>query len=233
MILDDLCQTSAEKEKTLAEFIFSHPDAAVAACHPRAVRCLLLYAKIPESALDSLSYFSFRDMTIIQLASALNIKIPEKIKTEIDRADKPGPGHQKMNSGAKNSHKDTIKKFLTERDKALKEPASANRRAWFPVIDYSKCTHCGACLDFCLFGVYSKTDDDKITVTAPFNCKDNCPACARICPHNAIIFPKYNNPPFNGDLSETASEKRNLGKPLFALSGDELYQALKNRRKNT
>ena len=27
-------------------------------------------------------------------------------------------------------------------------------RRWYPVIDYSRCTNCMECIDFCLFGVY-------------------------------------------------------------------------------
>src|SRR5207302_575815 len=30
----------------------------------------------------------------------------------------------------------------------------ATRRRWYPVIDYSRCTNCMECIDFCLFGVY-------------------------------------------------------------------------------
>ncbi len=59
---------------------------------------------------------------------------------------------------------------------------------WYPVIDYARCVSCGKCLDFCLFGTYSRTDG-KIVVSNPDNCKPGCPACARICPKAAIIFP--------------------------------------------
>ena len=33
----------------------------------------------------------------------------------------------------------------------------------------------------------------------PANCKTNCPACARICPQVAIVFPKHKTSPINGD----------------------------------
>ena len=32
----------------------------------------------------------------------------------------------------------------------------------------------------------------------PASCKTDCPACARVCPETAIIFPKYANAPING-----------------------------------
>ena len=68
---------------------------------------------------------------------------------------------------------------------------------WFPVIDYSRCINCKQCMNFCLFGVYNLNDGD-IEVANPTKCKPNCPACSRVCPSQAIIFPKYDKEPFNG-----------------------------------
>ncbi|MBN2711654.1 MAG: hypothetical protein JXR97_04370 [Planctomycetes bacterium] len=59
---------------------------------------------------------------------------------------------------------------------------------WYPVIDYGRCVDCGKCSEFCLFGVY-KRDKDKVSVARPQMCKPGCPACARLCPKGAIIFP--------------------------------------------
>lgn len=72
------------------------------------------------------------------------------------------------------------------------------RDAWFPVIDRGRCTACGACADFCLFGVYDREPSGDVRVARPDNCKDNCPACARICPAVAVIFPKSTEEPING-----------------------------------
>ena len=83
---------------------------------------------------------------------------------------------------------------------------------WFPVIDYDRCQTCKLCMNFCLFGVYDTTDDGKVRVQEPANCKTNCPACARVCPHQAIIFPKYPDAPFNGaepDTNETYNPASN------------------------
>jgi MinD superfamily P-loop ATPase containing an inserted ferredoxin domain len=83
-------------------------------------------------------------------------------------------------------------------------PVEQGTDAWYPVLDKTKCTECGKCHDFCLFGVYS-IENKKIKVTQPQNCKNNCPACARMCPSKAIIFPKYEKSPINGgtDIEET------------------------------
>jgi len=69
--------------------------------------------------------------------------------------------------------------------------------AWYPVIDYPRCVSCGKCVDFCMFGVYFK-DGGRVAVGKPENCKTNCPACARMCPAQAIIFPKAGEVPING-----------------------------------
>ncbi|MBN1864173.1 MAG: ferredoxin family protein [Victivallales bacterium] len=70
--------------------------------------------------------------------------------------------------------------------------------SWFPVIDYDLCSNCGRCLEFCLFAVYGRSEGGKVKVLNPRNCKNNCPACARICPRGAIIFPKSKEHPING-----------------------------------
>ena len=80
-------------------------------------------------------------------------------------------------------------------------PVECGTDAWYPVIDKERCTECGKCMDFCLFGVYS-SENGHIKVVKPENCKNNCPACARICPSRAIIFPKYDKSPINGGLNE-------------------------------
>lgn len=61
--------------------------------------------------------------------------------------------------------------------------------AWYPVIEKERCTLCGQCARFCLFGVY-RFSKKSLEVLNPLSCKNLCPACGRTCPANAIIFPR-------------------------------------------
>jgi NAD-dependent dihydropyrimidine dehydrogenase PreA subunit len=62
---------------------------------------------------------------------------------------------------------------------------------WYPVIDDSKCLGCLECVNFCLFGVYAIGNGDRPFVDQPGACRDGCPACSRVCPGKAIMFPLY------------------------------------------
>lgn len=68
------------------------------------------------------------------------------------------------------------------------EPVSSR---WYPVIDLSRCNNCGHCLQFCIFDVFSGDDSGAVVAQSPDNCKPGCPACSRICPESAIMFPLY------------------------------------------
>ncbi len=104
---------------------------------------------------------------------------------------------------------------------------------WFPVIDYDRCQNCKQCFGFCLFGVFQVCDGDKVEVRNPANCKTNCPACAKACPHSAIIFPKYGEGPVNGDESDTpASEEKDKVDLADVLSGD-VYDTIRKRDKSS
>ena len=71
-------------------------------------------------------------------------------------------------------------------------------RPWYPVIDFDRCTNCMECVDFCLFGVYGVDGVENILVEQPDNCRKGCPACSRVCPENAIIFPQHKAPAIAG-----------------------------------
>jgi Pyruvate/2-oxoacid:ferredoxin oxidoreductase delta subunit len=81
---------------------------------------------------------------------------------------------------------------------AAEELLKVAERRWYPVIDYSRCTNCMECIDFCLFGVYGVDKADRIMVENQDNCKRGCPACSRVCPEHAIMFPDYKSPAIAG-----------------------------------
>lgn len=114
----------------------------------------------------------------------------------------------------------------------LEQPSVVNRieesggRRWYPVIDYSRCTNCMECIDFCLFGVYGVDSVDTILVEQPDNCRKGCPACSRVCPENAIMFPQHKTPAIAGSDEAAASLKIDLsqlfGAPAEGKSAEEL-----------
>lgn len=85
-------------------------------------------------------------------------------------------------------------------------------RRWYPVIDFSRCTNCMECIDFCLFGVYGVDQSETILVEQPDNCRKGCPACSRVCPENAIIFPQHKTPAIAGAPLGLVSLKIDLSK---------------------
>jgi Pyruvate/2-oxoacid:ferredoxin oxidoreductase delta subunit len=103
-------------------------------------------------------------------------------------------------------------------------------KPWFPVIDYDRCTNCMQCLSFCLFGVYSADREGHILVQNQDNCKTNCPACSRVCPEAAIMFPKYKAGPINGDVVKDEDLSREKMKvDISALLGGDIYSMLRIR----
>lgn len=100
---------------------------------------------------------------------------------------------------------------------------------WFPVIDYDLCINCQQCRNFCLFSVYGQDSEGKIEVVNPANCKTNCPACARICPESAIIFPKYKDSPVNGDEVDPADSNEKIQVDLPGLLSGDIGELIKSR----
>jgi NAD-dependent dihydropyrimidine dehydrogenase PreA subunit len=94
-------------------------------------------------------------------------------------------------------------------------------RRWYPVIDYSRCTNCMECIDFCLFGVYGVDGAETILVEQPDNCRKGCPACSRVCPANAIMFPQHKTPAIAGADVDTGGFKIDLSKLFGAPERNE------------
>ena len=111
-------------------------------------------------------------------------------------------------------------------DQLLQAPG----RRWYPVIDYSRCTNCLECIDFCLFGVYGVDGHERILVDNQDNCRKGCPACSRVCPEQAIMFPDYKTPAIAGaPVGAVANLKIDLTKLFGGDNKDALSQAVEER----
>ena len=124
--------------------------------------------------------------------------------------------------------------------------------AWYPIIEKSRCTLCGQCARFCVFGVY-EYDKKSLEVANPLSCKNHCPACGRTCPASAIIFPRLpENSALSGDepgkikiqtgpaqkqglfvtLNERNNARRNiLRKDVMQLAEQEKLKAIEELKK--
>lgn len=156
---------------------------------------------------------------------------------DIINADIPKPNGASSLSGSNGSASErmispTNDTALSADGEGLDQPSVVNRieesggRRWYPVIDYSRCTNCMECIDFCLFGVYGVDNIDTILVEQPDNCRKGCPACSRVCPENAIMFPQHKTPAIAGSSEAVASLKIDLsqlfGAPTEGKSAEEL-----------
>jgi NAD-dependent dihydropyrimidine dehydrogenase PreA subunit len=75
----------------------------------------------------------------------------------------------------------------------------AIRPRWYPVIDYGRCKNCLECANFCLFGVFGIDGQGRVVIEQPNACRPGCPACSRVCPSGAIMFPQHADPAIAGD----------------------------------
>lgn len=218
----DLCALAAQADPRLKQFLEGMPI-AVAACHPRAVRWLFAAARAPLP----------EPITLLNLRATEDEKLRvslEQIGLQWARPDEFREGHGHADAAA-------VAATIAEENAATNQAKEVGNPAfppswypWFPVIDYSRCTQCMQCLSFCLFGVFGVTADRRLEVQHPENCKANCPACSRVCPETAIIFPKYGQSPINGDVIDPRNPVREAVKvDISALLGGDIYETLQLR----
>jgi len=74
--------------------------------------------------------------------------------------------------------------------------------------------------------VYGVDKAETILVEQPDNCRKGCPACSRVCPENAIIFPQHKTPTIAGAPVVAGALKIDLSK-LFGApeTGESAEQA--------
>jgi NAD-dependent dihydropyrimidine dehydrogenase PreA subunit len=199
----DLCELSARRDPQLKALADGRP-VLIVACYERAVRGLFeaAGAPLPESGVRVANMRADSvDAITARIASTVT-EPPDALATE--SADPETAGNVRS--------------------------TPENWKPWFPVIDYSRCTNCMQCLSFCLFDVYGVSSDRKIQVQNPSNCKTECPACSRVCPEVAIMFPKYRHAPINGDVVSTDDVRREAMKiDISALLGGDVYAMLRDR----
>jgi len=181
-----------------------------------------------------------RDEALLQATSAQNLVFvacfPRAVRWLLASAGIPMESKTVEFLNMRTQSADEILKALhappVETTAATTAPRESEWAPWYPVIDYEKCVHCRQCMDFCLFGVYDVDEDGKIRVVHPANCKNNCPACARICPHAAIIFPKFRDPPINGaEVDPNDKTQAKVKVDIDEMLGEDLYAALARRKR--
>ncbi|MBN1846826.1 MAG: ferredoxin family protein [Sedimentisphaerales bacterium] len=199
----DLCGLAARRDRRLPEIIT--PDTILLACFPRTIRWLLGRAGVgmPDA------------LRVINLRSESPEDAVQLLQAEMARS-APAAG-----SGEPQRH---------QHDRHLRWERADDWTAWFPVLDYDRCRQCKQCMNFCLFGVFALDAQGRVEVARPENCKTNCPACARICPEVAIIFPKEAHAPINGSPVTAADEQRkDLAVEVDRIKQTDIYAALRQR----
>jgi Pyruvate/2-oxoacid:ferredoxin oxidoreductase delta subunit len=200
----DLCELAAKKKSELVALARS-PGLHIVACYPRALKWLFSAANAPLD--ETAVIFNMRDQSGSQIADALAAR-PFALKED---AANPASGPHA---------KETIDYSESSKDGWL---------PWFPVIDFDRCTQCMQCLSFCLFNVFGVSADRKILVENPENCKPNCPACARVCPQTAILFPKHKSSPINGDIVSASNAETKTKVDISSFLGGDMYRFLRDR----
>ncbi|HBE70031.1 MAG TPA: ferredoxin family protein [Planctomycetaceae bacterium] len=144
-------------------------------------------------------------------------------------ADETTPNTQEA-GGADGNSLDTVPRIAGQTPvQSIEEVAG---RRWYPVIDFSRCTNCMECIDFCLFGVYGIDSLETINVEQPDNCRKGCPACSRVCPANAIIFPQHKTPAIAGAPVDSGGLKIDLSKLFGAPETEEDPAAVAARERD-
>jgi NAD-dependent dihydropyrimidine dehydrogenase PreA subunit len=207
----DLCRMAADRDPALGKLAGGEGDLRIAACFPRAVKWLFHAAgfPLPEERVE------IRNMRVESAADVVAALLGADEET-------PAAGSEPGKLAS-----EVVEELLAETGSR----ADGAPKPWFPVVDYDRCTHCLQCLNFCLFGVFGVDGNSSLRVENPWQCKTDCPACARVCPEVAIIFPQYGASPINGgDVDAAAAARDRVKVDVSALLGGDVHQALRQRQ---
>jgi len=198
--VSDLCGLAARKDPVLKKMADAG-DITLVACHPRAVKWLFHAGGAP-----------------LPDAGAVILDMREATAAAVIQALPPGAA----------GGRDPADRFASISSRLESPPDGW--KPWFPVIDHDRCTNCGKCLTFCLFDVFGVDERKNIFVKNEAGCKTDCPACARVCPEVAIMFPKYGKGPINGDaVREEDMQREGMKVDVSSLLGGDLYGVLRDR----
>jgi NAD-dependent dihydropyrimidine dehydrogenase PreA subunit len=204
----DLCELAAHRDPSLADF--AADGATIIACHTRAVQWLMAYAGAPLGP----------GVTVLNMRT----QAADAILSHLAPGEYTGGAEDRPESTGGQAARGTPGSATT----TFAPKAPGDWIPWFPVIDMDRCKHCGQCRQFCLFGVYTADAAGHVSVAKPEKCKTNCPACARICPQAAIIFPKFTDGPINGD-DTPPPERPEAPIDFSSLAGLDFHEALRRR----
>ncbi len=222
--VSDLCQLAAQRDPRLSE-LAATSNLTIAACYPRAIRWLFQWAGSPLR--DDVHIVNLRTESLRDSPAVRQHPCPSAPISGSPAHDESTPNSQLSTLHAQPSPPHTPHSLDDD------VTPQGDWVPWFPIIDYERCTNCKQCLSFCPFDVYSRSEEDKVVVTQPENCKNDCPACARVCPAVAIIFPKLIDSPINGadvDPEDLEKAKGRLEEQKRELDAKGIHSVLAQRK---
>lgn len=239
-VVQDLCELSATRDPKLQRLANSG-ELRLAACFPRAVRWLF-HAGGADLRIEHVELFNMRTDNAFAIAAGLVgdaglVAMP----TDVAESDQTASSNPSANAAENQAASIACACSCGDSNEAPEPqprqdpaPPPTAWMPWFPVIDYDRCEGCKQCLGFCLFGVFAVDEEGRVEVRNPRNCKTGCPACGRVCPTAAIIFPKYDKRPINGDEVRDADVSGDTVKvDVTSLVDGDVHAKLRQRRQGT
>ena len=218
----DLCELAAAGDPRLADLAAGDGPLHVVACHERAVRWLFDFAGAPLPG--SATVHNMRTEPPETILARLGL-------AETGEARSVSAPTARDGREARRVRRPAAQESAEAAPSPFPPKAPDDWIAWYPVIDYDRCVSCGQCAEFCLFGTFEVAGGGRVRVAHPAKCKLNCPACGRVCPKSAIIFPKFpdGGPIAGADGVLGDDAERGMQTDLDRLGHGDVYEALRRR----